>query len=120
MRFITGGYAQGKLEYALKKYNIAGDDAVDAGRVSAEEIASAGLVYNLHEYIRKHHRGGSCQLPEFRSDAVVISDEVGLGVVPLTHEDRAYREAAGRAACALAEKAESVELVRCGIAIRIK
>ena len=53
-------------------------------------------------------------------DAVVAADEIGCGVVPVDREERAWREAAGRALCVLAQGAESVTRVVCGIGVRIK
>lgn len=120
MHLITGGFAQGKLSYAREKYGVEEASIADAASASFSEMESAQLVYNLQEYIRRHHEGSSCELPVFREDAVIICDEVGCGVIPLTREEREFREAAGRACCRLAEEAETVELVRCGIARRIK
>jgi adenosyl cobinamide kinase/adenosyl cobinamide phosphate guanylyltransferase len=40
--------------------------------------------------------------------------------VPVDRNDRAWREAAGRALCVLAQKSESVTRVICGIGVRIK
>ncbi|MDD7408765.1 MAG: bifunctional adenosylcobinamide kinase/adenosylcobinamide-phosphate guanylyltransferase [Anaerovoracaceae bacterium] len=119
MEFITGGAFQGKLEYALKKY---GPDvsSADAAAASADRLAACKIVYNLQDYIREHQLDGACFLPEFREDAVIICDEVGSGVIPMEKEEREYREAVGRACCALAEKADSVTVVRYGIARRIK
>ena len=53
-------------------------------------------------------------------DAVVISDEVGSGVVPLAAEDRAFREAVGRVLCVIARNAGRVTRCVCGIGVRIK
>ena len=57
---------------------------------------------------------------EAHPDAVVIADEVGSGVVPMAAEDRAYREAVGRALCVIAGRAETVTRCVCGIGVRIK
>ena len=46
---------------------------------------------------------------------VVIATEVGGGLIPVTPEDRAKREAAGRLACLLAERADTVIRVCCGL-----
>ena len=54
------------------------------------------------------------------ADAVVIADEIGCGVVPVDRNDRAWREAAGRALCVLAQHADVVIRVICGIGVRIK
>ena len=53
-------------------------------------------------------------------DAVITANEVGAGVVPLKAEDRAWREGVGRALCLIAQHAESVTRVVCGIGVRIK
>lgn len=120
MKLITGGAFQGKVRYAQEKYEIPDSETADAASASDRMLESAALVYNLQEYIRTHHTGSNCKLPSFRKDAVIICDEVGCGVIPLSYEERSFREAAGRICCRLAEQAESVELIRCGIARRIK
>ena len=53
-------------------------------------------------------------------DCIIISDEIGNGIVPLEHEEREYRETTGRLLCELAEKADRVERIVCGIGERIK
>ena len=53
-------------------------------------------------------------------DAIVIADEVGSGVVPVAAEDRAFREAVGRALCVIARNSEQVTRCVCGIGVRIK
>lgn len=51
---------------------------------------------------------------------VVIATEVGSGVVPVDADERSAREAAGRLNCLLAEKADTVIRVFCGIPTVIK
>ena len=46
---------------------------------------------------------------------VVIATETGCGVIPLDPQERRDREAAGRLSCLLAERAETVVRVCCGI-----
>ncbi|MBR3309208.1 MAG: bifunctional adenosylcobinamide kinase/adenosylcobinamide-phosphate guanylyltransferase [Lachnospiraceae bacterium] len=53
-------------------------------------------------------------------DAVICCDEIGSGIHPFEPEDRNWREETGRALCILAEEAESVTRVFCGIGQRIK
>ena len=120
MKLITGGFSQGKVRYAQKQYHIPEEETVDAGFATVAELEEAGLIYNLQEYIRSHHTGTECNLPSFRQDAVIICDEIGCGIVPLSREERLFREVVGRICCRLAEQADSVEVVRCGIARRIK
>ena len=51
---------------------------------------------------------------------VVIATEMGGGVVPVDPAERAAREAAGRLSCLLAERAETVVRVFCGIPTVLK
>ena len=51
---------------------------------------------------------------------VVISTETGGGVVPVDAGERAAREAAGRLACLLAERADTVVRVLCGLPMALK
>lgn len=52
--------------------------------------------------------------------AVVITDEIGYGIVPADAFLREYREAAGRVCTKLAANAKEVWRVSCGIGTRIK
>lgn len=51
---------------------------------------------------------------------VVIATETGGGIVPLDPAERAGREAAGRLSCLLAERAETVIRVFCGLPTVLK
>ena len=51
---------------------------------------------------------------------VVIATEIGGGVVPTDREERETRERAGRLSCLLAERADAVVRVFCGIPTVIK
>ena len=51
---------------------------------------------------------------------VVVIDEVGSGVVPVRADDAAWRERVGRLSCALAERADAVVRMTCGISQVIK
>lgn len=51
---------------------------------------------------------------------VIISDEIGCGIVPFTEEDRNFRELTGRLLCHIAEHAENVFRITCGIGQKIK
>ena len=46
---------------------------------------------------------------------IVIATEIGCGVVPIDPVERERREAAGRLSCLLAERAETVVRVCCGL-----
>ena len=93
---------------------------------SPEEALSAPAIDQFHKVTRKIlEEGGSPQdfakkLVRENPDAVICCDEVGSGIHPLDKEDRMWREETGRALCILAEEAEQVTRVFCGIGQRIK
>lgn len=51
---------------------------------------------------------------------VIVSDEVGLGVVPESREGRAFRDVLGVANQSAAAAAEEVHLCVAGVGVRIK
>ncbi|MBQ7795839.1 MAG: bifunctional adenosylcobinamide kinase/adenosylcobinamide-phosphate guanylyltransferase [Lachnospiraceae bacterium] len=133
MKLVIGGYAQGKLDYVLEK--ISGGDMCARSKVvqeigkneqeviNTEEIV---IVNHLHSWIRTRISEGGCPEEEImlfldkNPDCILISDEVGNGIVPLDAFEREYRERTGRILIELAKKAEEVERVICGIGHRIK
>ena len=61
-----------------------------------------------------------CQFVDQHPNCVMISDEVGNGIVPVDAFEREYRERTGRILVELARRADEVERVICGIGQRIK
>ena len=59
-------------------------------------------------------------LKELLNYEAVICDEVGCGVVPMDRHDRERREAIGRLCCQLAQEAQAVYRLQCGLAMRLK
>lgn len=127
MRLIIGGYAQGKLQYVLHKYNIKPDSVWD-GRLP-EDIGSENqtvVIHRFHSWVKHRMLSEGCPETEICSfvekhpNCIIISDEVGNGIVPVEALEREYRERTGRILVELASKAESVERVICGIGQKIK
>ena len=94
MMFITGPLYSGKRTFAR---NFRGSVIADVQDAAAET-----------------------QTPELAEYDIVIATEVGGGVVPMDAEERAGREAAGRLACLLAERADCVVQMFCGIPTVLK
>jgi len=109
LKLYIGGAYQGQEELARQE-NLDGEiferfHETIRGKVQKE--GQEALVF-AEMFCREH--------PE----AVVVSDEVGSGVVPMAAEDRAFREAVGRVLCVIARNAEQVTRCICGIGVRIK
>lgn len=104
MKLYVGGAHQGQLEQAER------------------ENPGAHLVRGFHEIVRglDDPAGFVDALMRDHPDAVVVSDEIGSGVVPMLSADRAWRENVGRGLCRIAQASESVTRVVCGIGTRIK
>lgn len=124
MELVIGGAYQGKWEYAKKKFPQI--DWVDGESCTLEELLRAGGVNGFHNFLgRQIDQGADVQnlaelIFEKNPDLIIVSDEVGYGVVPADARDRAFREAVGRVCCKLAEKAERVYRIVCGNAMVIK
>ena len=102
MIFITGPMFSGKRGVARQLLHCS--DAELAKRCSFEVQELAADCEDLEALAEKLSR----------FDAVSAS-EVGGGVVPLDPGEREARERAGRLACLLAERADTVVRVFCGI-----
>ena len=91
-----------------------------------EMLSCAKGVLGFHEYIRKEMKAGNDisslaeDLIRVNPDLILVSDEVGYGVVPIDAFDRAYREAVGRICTKLAAYSHRVTRVACGIGTVIK
>lgn len=86
-------------------------DADDAERVVAERVE--GLMA-----VRRSRRGGTGDRPSPRW--IVVSNEVGLGVVPPTPLGRRYRDALGRANRIVAAAADDVTLMVAGLELPLR
>ena len=107
MIFITGPLYSGKREFARTLMHwdetaLAEHAVWDVQNLAAEAVDLGQLA------------------DELAKREVVIATEVGGGVVPADPEERAAREAAGRLACLLADRADRVIRVFCGIPTVLK
>jgi adenosyl cobinamide kinase/adenosyl cobinamide phosphate guanylyltransferase len=114
MVLIIGGLGQGKLTFARENLGVT---AWSEGTLGQENC-----VHGLHRVIRDlpNPRESINAWLESHPDGVLICDEVGCGVVPMDGTDRAWREQVGRICCELAERAEAVYRVSCGLGEKIK
>jgi adenosyl cobinamide kinase/adenosyl cobinamide phosphate guanylyltransferase len=140
LELYIGGHAQGKLEYVCNNHTdrilkkTSDDTGVNRLRIvdggSADEIAPCEgeclVVNHLHLWVRERLRRGENpaalleSLLSSVSDCILISDEVGNGIVPMEPSEREYREVLGRILIQTAAKADRVERVICGLGQRLK
>lgn len=77
------------------------------GEITEEELLKAAGVLGFQEYIRKALKAGEDltglaeKLAQQDPDVILVSEEVGYGIVPADAFERQYREAVGRVCTAL-------------------
>ena len=133
MRLVIGGYAQGKLEYVLEKYDLQKGAVWDAVLPNKEEELDDSdlqdrtvVIDHFHLWVKERILENGCPEEETMAfldacrDCIIICDEIGNGIVPMEPFEREYRERVGRLLIRLAEQAEEVERVICGIGQKIK
>lgn len=127
MRLVIGGYAQGKLEYVHCKYKVQENRVWDGVLPEDSALQAKPVVINhFHLWVKRRIQEGGCPEEEIMSflenggDCILISDEIGNGIVPIEPLEREYRERVGRILIQLAACAEEVERVICGIGLKIK
>ena len=134
MELVIGGRAQGKTEYVKRLHPEAllfDEDSYPAllsgdGAFAQEK----DIIWNhFHLAVRRMLAEGMGQeeirerlreLPDRIQKLIVISDEIGNGIIPVDREERSYREVTGRLLCLLAGEAEQVTRIVCGLPVPIK
>lgn len=109
MLFITGPLYSGKRTFARQLLDCTEAELAQYAVWDVQTLA-AGTPDGLEALADRL----AAQYP------VVIATEVGGGVVPVDAGERAAREAAGRLACLLAARADTVVRVFCGIPTILK
>lgn len=128
MELYIGGYAQGKLSYVQRKYSLAAERTIDGAKeeFAGREAGGVWIFNHFHLWVRRKLAAGEDvfllteKLLAQQPDCIIISDEIGNGIVPMEETEREYREQTGRLLCELAKKALHVERIVCGIGERIK
>jgi len=110
----------------MQKYQLTAQDCFDASQQPLTDWQGQRLILHVESLTARWLTEGKDPGEEIQpwlekwKNAVVISQEVGCGLVPVEPEQRRFREAVGRLNCLLAESAETVERVCCGLGMRLK
>lgn len=126
MMLIIGGAHQGKLNYALAQTNLTKAQVTQGSTCSVSDVQNIVVLNGLHRVIKRLMQQGDDphayveRLLANNPDVIIITDEIGCGVVPMERFERDWRETTGRICCSLAQKAQRVERVFCGIATVLK
>lgn len=123
---VIGEAYQGKSEWARKNY----PDYTVCSAEMLKQIYSGKkyerVVIPAYHRLMKSMLESSCDYKAFTRFVtempswVVVSNEIGCGIVPLKKSDRIWREETGRMLTLIASAADEVYRVFCGIPTRIK
>lgn len=125
MVLIFGGAYQGKLDFAMKKFNIKDTDIFTCTEDSFPDF-SKKIIDRAELFFLKCVKDGIeprdilCENINILQDKIVIARDISQGIVPIDPVQRAWREASGRAMMYLAGEAEEVYRVFCGLSEKLK
>ena len=114
MKLIIGGAYQGKLTWAVERFGLTPDALCD---LACGFQPGKRCYYHLEALTRAEE---AVPVDLFPEDAVVISREVGSGVVPMDAAERAWRERHGALLQHLAQRSETVIRIFCGLPQQLK
>ena len=126
MDIILGGMYQGKLEYAINKYNLNSSDIYYCEKNSTDIDLSKKIIYKFNLYIYALLKNNIDPVPYILNninkylDKVIVVEEIGSGVVPMDKMDRLYRDKVGVIMNNFAKSANSVVRIFCGLEEKLK
>ena len=140
IKMVIGGAGHGKLLFARKRYGDGHNNEYDAvpaeeapvhtwtdGAVCGfEEVYTCEGIYHFEVFIRRMMEEGNSLLGFAAAIAarnpgvVIVTEEIGCGLVPADAFQREYREQTGRICTELASLSSQVTRVVYGIGIRLK
>ncbi len=113
MILIVGGEGSGKRTFA-KSLGYSEEDMADGC------LNGLPVVYHVERMVFSAPEKIDSLFTELLKKEVVICDEVGSGVIPIDPGERIGREAVGRLCIRLAQEADRVVRMICGIPSVIK
>ena len=119
MVLIYGAAYAGKRSTARDYYGT--ENFCDGAEAPLSEVLTAPAVNNYHCLVRRLLAAGESpqdftrRLIERDPETVVLTDDIGSGIVPVDREERLWREECGICSRILARNAQTVIRVVCGI-----
>ncbi len=126
MKLIIGGFAQGKRTYVMEQYGYTEQNFFDAAEQTLAAWHGEPVINHAASLVTQWLQEGQNlqtaaeQLCIQLKDGILITQEVGCGLIPITAEERQWREAVGRVNCIFAAHADTVVRVCCGLGMVIK
>ena len=126
MILIFGGVYQGKLAYALERFNLTESDVQKCDTGDADTPKNKKIIYEIDKWIlalikkELDVEAAIQHLINYNKDAIIICNDISCGVVPLDSVFRKWRDETGRSLAFLSRKSDEVIRLFCGLPTRIK
>ena len=112
----------------MERTGLSETDFLDGESCTKEELLKGKAITHFHSCIRRILREEGEEAADafaeelFRENPglILVSTELGYGIVPMDPFDRLYREKVGRSLCRAAEQADEVCRVVAGLPVCIK
>ena len=101
MKLVIGGAFQGKFHFAKEHFSHV-EEWLDGCHCRRSEIFSCSGMVHFHDFIKRELQEGRTveglaeEIIEKNPEIIIVSNELGYGIVPVDPFDRKYREAVGR------------------------
>lgn len=126
IKMIIGGAFQGKTPFAKEHFGLSDEEIIDGEICDYNAAIKAKCVKKFHALVRRivEENGNVSEYVERlcreNPNAVIITNEIGSGIIPLEKSERIWREQVGKAGCIIAKNSELVVRIYCGIPEVIK
>lgn len=104
------------IKNLLEKSETAKKNSQDLNSIFQKKLTQEDFEKSLQEKIKEQILEIIKKNPKIK----IISCEIGSGIVPVTRQDRIWRDFSGHLLVLLAKKAEKVERIVCGIPQKLK
>lgn len=128
MKLVIGGAYQGKTDAACQLFGYAKENIADGSVCSLDEITKCTAISSFHLYMKRWLKENPEKSAEDLANFIIsenptvliITNEIGYGIVPMEREERDWREFTGRVCCILAKEADTVVRVVAGVPMFLK
>lgn len=126
MFLVTGGAYQGKQAFAVSYFKVDAKSIADGKTIGFDEIRNYQCISNFHILIKRLMKAGKSteemkkMIDSLEENSIIITDEIGNGIVPAEQFEREWREQTGRLCCYIAAKSQKVIRLSGGIPVFIK
>lgn len=124
MVFIIGGAYQGKLDYAISRFELGTEDVFCCDGLEIDW--SKRCVDHLERFTWACVQQSVDPIAWFREhreqweNSILICQDIFCGVVPMGAENRIWRQITGRLCQYLSQEAQQVSRIFCGLEQRLK